>query len=271
MQRVGRAVSPEEAVAAHRAQAPEEPALFFPDDLDFRWLSWRTLDERVDERLAALAAGRGREPAPLPAGDSAACGHEAVIAWLARRRAGSRTRPPGARADPDEAAARLAALGARLALDPAGAPAGAPPPAPAPGTAGRQIVLAHLDLRRPEDEACLGWVLVTGAALVLEPDLRAVPGSAAWARPTVVVAPATALAELARRLRTTTSRPGRVLGGLRMLVGPAGGSGAAAPFGRLRRVIVVGDGRLPVDDVPFWAERAVSVLRAAPVGAATSR
>jgi hypothetical protein len=134
----------------------------------------------------------------------------------------------------------------------------------------REIVLAHLDLnrdlqdgsRRSGDEALLSWALITGAALLLEPDPRAVAGSAAWARPTLVAAGAQPLAELVRWLRGREGRPGpRWLASLRR-------SRTRRPFGRLRLLVVLGPGRLPVDDVPFWADRGVAVLRAEPPEAA---
>lgn len=120
------------------------------------------------------------------------------------------------------------------------------------GREGREIALVHLDLRRADGRALLSWGLLSGAALFLEPDSRAVAASAAWARPTLVAAEAAPLVELARQLRRREeSRLRRLLRRGR----------PRHPFGRLRLLVVLGGGRLPVDDVPFWAERGVVVLR----------
>lgn len=117
---------------------------------------------------------------------------------------------------------------------------------------GREIAVAHLDLREPTGRAFLAWGLLAGAALYLEPDLRAVPGATAWARPTLVASDAAPLVELARQLRRREE--GRLQKLLRRGRPPY-------PFGRLRLLVVLGGGRLPVGDVPFWAERGVVVLR----------
>jgi len=143
-----------------------------------------------------------------------------------------------------EIAADARALGARLE---AGASAGGG------RHRGREIALANLDLRARDGRALLSWGLLTGAALFLEPDPRSLSASTAWARPTLVAAGAAPLVELARQLRRRESGRRR---SLRRRRSPD------RPFGRLRLVVVLGGGRLPVDDVPFWAERGVVVLRA---------
>jgi hypothetical protein len=77
-----------------------------------------------------------------------------------------------------------------------------------------------------------------------------------------VAAGAQPLAELARWLRGRAgrSRGSGLLGRLAGLRRPR----VRRPFGRLRLLVVLGPGRVPVDDVPFWADRGVVVLRAEP-------
>jgi hypothetical protein len=161
----------------------------------------------------------------------------------------SATAAAARRFSPAEIVSGARELGVRLAVAAAETDAAA-------GTGrrrGREIVLANLDLRARDGRTLLTWGLLTGAALFLEPDPRALPASTAWARPTLVAAEAAPLIELARQLRRHVD--GRLGRKLRRRKGPA------YPFGRLRLVVVLGGGRLPVDDVPFWAERGVVVLR----------
>ena len=103
----------------------------------------------------------------------------------------------------------------------------------------------------------------TGAALYLEPDPRALGGSVAWARPTLVAAPARSLVELGRQIRRRQEdRPAWRLWRERLpLPRLRHRPGPNLPFGRLRLLLVLEEGRLPVDDVAFWAGRGVAVLR----------
>jgi hypothetical protein len=137
--------------------------------------------------------------------------------------------------------ARLERAGAGLAAAVAGARR---PP--------REIALASFDLRTTGGRAFLTWALATGAALYLEPDPRALPGSVAWARPTLVAGSPRPLVELGRQARQRLERPARLR---------RRRSGPRPPFDRLRLLLVLGEGRLPVDDVAFWAGRGVAVLR----------
>ena len=127
----------------------------------------------------------------------------------------------------------------------------------------REIALASFDLRTPGGRTFLAWALATGAALYLEPDPRALGGSVAWARPTLVAAPARSLVELGRQVRRREENPPRWHRWREELPLPwlHGRRGPRPPFGRLRLLLVLEDGRLPVDDVAFWAGRGVAVLR----------
>lgn len=258
------------------------------DGVAFRW---RCAPDAVAADLAVLGAGGSSAPVAGPA-DPAAAGcaawllqpgepppettlpvvalPEAQPPWARRSEAAPSGFPapaggaarvveggggagggPGVRElSAEEVLAGARELGARLRAAVAAAEAGATVGRP---RRGREIALASFDLRTRGGRGLLTWALVTGAALFLEPDPRALPGSTAWARPTLVAADAAPLVELARQIRR------REQGRLRRL---RRRRGPPHPFGRLRLVIVLGGGRLPVDDVPFWAERGVVVLRA---------
>ncbi len=143
-------------------------------------------------------------------------------------------------------------LDERLERAASGAAAVVPGAGRSSGPGARAIALASLDLRSADGRTVLAWALVTGAALILEPDPRVLAGSAEWARPTLVAGEARALSELGRRVR------GREAGRRRLL---RRRSRRALPFGRLRLLLVLGTGRLAVDDVAFWAGRGVAVVR----------
>lgn len=301
-------------VFARAEEAPEEPALFYPEGLDVRWRSWGAMAEQVAAGAAALTE------LGLPIGERVAFrsrgGPDAVAADLAIQAAGlvavPVVEPPEAAeagcsawlVEPGDAGPEGDLPVARLPGAPdSGAETVTPAPGPAPGGArvgggieggaslgqaelleraedlgrrleraasgaaavvaragrpsgagagAREIVLASLDVRTADGRTVLAWALTTGAALFLEPDPRVLPGSAEWARPTLVAGEARALAELGRRLRAREpGRPGLFRRRRRSLL----------PFGRLRLLLVVGDGRLAVDDVAFWAGRGVGVVR----------
>jgi hypothetical protein len=145
-----------------------------------------------------------------------------------------------------ESARRLAERLDRAAADVAAA-------VPGGRRQGREIAVASFDLRTASGRTFLAWALGTGSALFLEPDPRALPGSAAWARPTLVAGPARSLVELGQHVRRLGELDRRWLHRRR--------PGPRLPFGRLRLLLILDDGRLPVDDVAFWAGRGVAVLR----------
>lgn len=281
------------ALAAHAARAPEEPFLFYPDGFYVRWRSHATVAAQVAGGAAALGA-RG-----IPAGARVAftwsCEPDAVAADLAIQAAGLVAVPgsgdaPGARLlmpgeEGDEGLARLPAADAAVGRAESEPPAPAPPggavvaAAGAPagsgaelgaadllaGAAGltarlatavtpaprREIALAHFDLAAPDGRAFAAWALVAGAALFLEPDPRALPGAAAWARPSVVASSFPALRELERLAREGEARRRR-----------ARPPGSHPPFGRLRALVLLGPGRISADQLGFWLERRVAVVRA---------
>lgn len=164
--------------------------------------------------------------------------------------------PRGGRVvDPPELSERVRDLRGRLERAAAGAEAVVPGAGRAPRSrrAGRrEIAVASFDLRAADGRTFLAWSLVVGAALFLEPDPRILPGSVEWARPTLAAGEARALAELGRRLRSREEARPRFF---------RRRSRAGLPFGRLRLLLVLGTGRLAVDDVAFWAGRGVAVVR----------
>lgn len=86
-------------------------------------------------------------------------------------------------------------LAARLAAVP-------PPAKPPRGTGGRPVLGAWLDLNLADHRTVLAWVLISRAALVLDPERRDLPGTAAWSRVTAVALPAEDLPLLAALVRT---------------------------------------------------------------------
>jgi len=322
-------------VLARAGESPEEPALFYPEEMDLRWRSWRALAAQVaagGEALSALglpagervafrwrpepdavaadlaiqaaglvsvpvvASGAGAPPAGAAPGTEAAAWlllpgeagpeeggpvarlPEAVGPGRGRMAGGGPQPPPPARpggawvldGEPPEAPGaprRGAVLGAgelrarardleeRLEHAVAGAAAVLSAGRRPPGCGDREIALGSFDLRYADGRTFLAWALASGAALVLEPDPRVLPGAVAWARPTLVAGEARALGELGRRVRSLEAERPRLF---------RRRSRSSLPFGRLRLLLVLGTGRLAVDDVAFWAGRGVAVVRVGP-------
>lgn len=152
-----------------------------------------------------------------------------------------------------ELLARARDLGERLERAASGAAAVVAAARRSAGAGEREIAVASFDLRASDGRTFLAWALATGAVLFLEPDPRVLAGSVVWARPTLMAGEARSLGELGRRLRSreaTRRRPFRRR------------SRSMLPFGRLRLLLVLGTGRLAVDDIAFWAGRGVAVVRA---------
>jgi hypothetical protein len=103
----------------------------------------------------------------------------------------------------------------------------------------REIVVLGGTLADPVERSMMSWAILTGAALVLEPDPTLRMATAAWARPTLFHGTSAEIAEL--RARAGKARKGRL------------------PFRRLRTLLVVGD--LPDEEAAFWRERGVAVRR----------
>ncbi len=102
----------------------------------------------------------------------------------------------------------------------------------------REVLVAGWPLGRWEGRLFGAWALVSGAALVLEPNPERRPGAVLWARPTVFYGSGDELAAL--RLRAAARR------GVRR-------------WGRLRTLFQ--DGQPDAADAGFWAERGARLLR----------
>jgi hypothetical protein len=258
--------SPVQALFSRAAGDPENPGLFHPEGLDWRWLSHRDLAGRV--------AARARELLGHPAGTRAAFldrpRPETSILDLAIQAAGLVAVPvldPAARAPGDLwlEAGELGALDS-AALDGLPRPGGgvalggrilsaaalaaaagivdrevrAAPPRRGP----REILVSFRPLADPAERASIAWAWATGAALLLEPFVHALT-SVAWARPTLFAGPA---AEI-RWLRTAAEsavahRPWRR---------------RALPFGRLRLLLVTGAESLDSREAAWWQERGTRI------------
>lgn len=201
-----------------------------------------------EERIPAVA---------LPEAPARGRAAVAVPEELAARAARAAVRADGDTMSSAELLERSRGLGRRLERAAAGLGAVRPSP-----PAAREIALASFDVRLRDGRVFLAWALDSGAALFLEPDPRAVPGAAAWARPTLVAGDSRVLTVLARQvLKAPGPRRGGPFQKLWKLMGRADPS-PARPFGRLRLLVLLGPGRLPLDDLVGWAERGVAVVRA---------
>ncbi|HEX6200211.1 MAG TPA: AMP-binding protein [Thermoanaerobaculia bacterium] len=232
---VGGAAVPEPPAPEARLLAPDEPE---PED--------GPPAARLPAASGEVGGGRASAPPALPG--------TAGGAWIVDVASGPGAGTGrGAVVGAADLLARVRDLEEHLARAASGAAAVMAGARRAPGTGGREIAAASFDLRYADGRTFLAWALATGAALFLEPDPHVLPGSVAWARPTLVAGEARILAELGRRVRALEGKRPRLR---------RRRSRSALPFERLHLLLVLGTGRLPVDDVAFWAGRGVAVARA---------
>ncbi len=316
-------------LAGHAAASPERPFVFYPEGLDMRWRSYRTVAAQAAAGAAALASlglaggdrvaflwrggpdgvaadlaiqgagltsvpvadgeasgviaearpaawlalpggaapaeprvpvaelpaavpewGRGGRGGDLPAGPGAA--RAAGAAWVRRAGGGEAGAEPGARIEGQGALLAAArTLDGRVA-----ACLAATAPSSLRRRPRREIALASFDLAEADGRTILSWALLSGAALVLEPDPRSLGGVAAWARPTLVAGPLRGLEALEQTGRRLEER--RLARWARRL----GRRAPGRPFGRLRTVVLLGTGRLGAASLSYWLERKVGVVRA---------
>jgi hypothetical protein len=111
------------------------------------------------------------------------------------------------------------------------------PPTTAGWAGRRDIVVLSPPWDEPAARSMLAWAVVTGAAVVLEPDPARRVGTAAWARPTVFHGSA---AEVGALCRAAARAAGRRWWRTRR---------PRLPFGRLRASLLTGD------DQPLSADR----------------
>lgn len=217
--------SPIESVPAalfrQAAERPEEPFLFVREGWDWRWSTFAEVADLVASWAAALPPDAGSPDLPLP---------RAValdLATQASHASGS--------AEPELlAAARVL----QSALPPA---------------RGRDVAVLAAPLARPA-RLLLAWAVVAGAVLVLEPDPAALAATAAWARPTVFLGDAAAVAALRARVPAASLLTRFLLRRVR----------PALPFGRLRALVVSGP-PLAAGEAAFWTARGVVLVPAPPL------
>lgn len=113
----------------------------------------------------------------------------------------------------------------------------------------RPVAVAWLDPSLPDGRVFLEWAVGARAALYLEPDRRVLGGSTAWVRPTVVAGDAYALAVVVAEIRRRDRPRSRIFRRQR------------APFGRLRRAVLLGGDALTRDDRVLLEERGVTLVR----------
>lgn len=106
-------------------------------------------------------------------------------------------------------------------------------------SATRDIVVLSGSLDDPAERAMLSWALMTGAAVVLEPNLAHRVATAAWARPTVFHGTPEEVAGLRQWVQKERRRWWR----------------------RLRAVLVKGAWDLPDSEAAFWRQRGVQIGR----------
>lgn len=205
------------ALFRHAAERPEEPFLFVREGWDWRWSTFAEVADLVSSWASALPSDAGSPDLPLP---------RAVALDLAAAHA-TGTEP--------------ALLAAGRALQAALLPARS-----------RDVAVLAAPLAGPA-RLLLAWAVLTGAALVLEPDPAVLAATAAWARPTVFLGDAAAVAALRARVPSPPFLA-RLLSRRR----------PPLPFGRLRALVVAGP-PLPAEEATFWTARGVALLPAPPL------
>lgn len=216
--------------------------MFYPQGLDWRWRSYGEVAAAVAARRAGgekrTAADDGRTERTADGARESGGGPTAddVIAWLAK----APIVHPGGR--------RLAQV------------------AWASGIRGRsrprpEVTILARPLSDPHAALLITWSLLTGAALVLEPDRRALVATTVWVRPTLFVGDDDELRRLAAEIGDRAPSPLAGLGALlRRLLAPLGvHSASALPLGRLHTALRIGDTR-GREVERFWSERGARVL-----------
>lgn len=223
--------SPAAALAAHAERHPHRPFLFWPEGLDWRWMSFADAVGEV-ERLREGRPPRLVEERAVPA---------AVVEVLEQIAKG------------DGGATRgLVERAIELAAD------------LAPGAGGesrgerREIVVAAPPIAGEGGRLLLAWAVLAGAAVVVEPSRIGLVATAAWARPTVFHGTVAEIAVLATEA-AAAERAG-FAGFWRRLSRRLGGDPPPPrPFGRLH-TLVVSDGPADAVDTGFWRTRGTRLL-----------
>ncbi len=211
--------------AASVKERPGEPWLFYPEDGDWRWLSW--LDA---EQVVAALAGHLRAVAAAAVGTSDPLGAAALLWRLAASRAGvpvavatsaagavrwTAHLPPRRSFEVELWLPNAAAGATAVEHDITGVerdlarwtPAGLSTALGAP--AERDIVLVAGSARTRGVRAAVAWAIDSRAALVLEPLAAAAGASTLAVRPSVAALGAVTRAELLSSFELGSARPGR--------------------------------------------------------------
>jgi hypothetical protein len=126
----------------------------------------------------------------------------------------------------------------------------------------QEVTILALPLADPHAPLLLSWSLLSGAALVLEPDHRALGATAVWARPTLFLGDDEDLRRLASEAGDRAPSPVAALVELlrRLLALLGARLSPPLPLGRLHTVLRIGESRDGGAEGP-WAGR-VRVLDA---------
>ena len=118
-----------------------------------------------------------------------------------------------------------------------------------PPREGREILVLCRSLAEPTERALLAWATHVRAALLLEPAPTSCVATTAWARPTVFHGTVEEIAALRRFEEGPVPRLWKRRHRL--------------PFGRLRLILVRGEGEMAAEDGAFWEGRGVRVAGSA--------
>ncbi|HEX6203757.1 MAG TPA: hypothetical protein VF100_12200 [Thermoanaerobaculia bacterium] len=219
------------ALAERADRHPHRPFLFWPEGLDWRWMSFAEAVGEV-ERLREGRPARAVDERAVPA---------AVIEVLEQIAKGD----GGATRGLVERAIELSAV---LASDAEGESRGER----------REIVVAAPPIAGEGGRFLLAWAVLADAAVVVEPSRTGLVATAAWARPTVFRGTVAEIAALATEA-AAAERAG--FAGFRRRVRRwlGGDPPPPRPFGRLH-TLVVGDGPADAVDAAFWRTRGTRLL-----------
>jgi hypothetical protein len=212
------------ALAEPADRHPHRPFLFWPEGLDWRWMSFAEAAGEV-ERLREGRPPRGVDERAVPA---------AVVELL------------------ELIAAGLLARGRGLAAVPA-PEAGAPPE-----RSRREIVVLAPPLAGEGQRDLLAWAVLADAAVVVEPSRAGLVATAAWARPTVFRGTVAEIAALATEA-AAAERAGFAGFWRRVRRWLGGDPPPPRPFGRLH-TLVVADAPAAAVDAAFWRTRGTRLL-----------
>lgn len=242
---VSHPAAPAAALAAHAARHPHRPFLFWPEGLDWRWMSFAEAVAEVERLREGVARRVEEQESAVP---------PAVVEVLEEIAEGERVGGGAVVAGAGQAGGGPVARGRAVA--------GAVGSEGAAGVGARRPRQEVVVLAPPFTEEgggeLLAWAVLAGAALVVEPSRGGLVATAGWARPTVFRGTVAEIAALAREA-AAAERSG-LAGFWRRLRRWLGGEPPPPrPFGRLHTV-VVSDGPADTLDAAFWRTRGTRLL-----------